>query len=200
MIEDNEKLLAYDDVTSVVRGLLAKHPGAKIYVTGHSLGGALAALYTGMLHYNGETEIVSKIAAVYTFGQPRVGDEKFAKYMMQHLTDSRYFRVVYCNDLVPRVPFDDELFAFKHFGLCFYYNSRYKGRVRCLQILILNPDLDRIAMFLHPLDSPLFGFICAVFEGGASEELLLPVRHLDGAYHSDGRAHQRRPACGSGVC
>ncbi|KAG0562443.1 hypothetical protein KC19_9G146700 [Ceratodon purpureus] len=128
VIEDNNKLLAYDDVTSVVRGLLAKHPSAKIYVTGHSLGGALAALYTGMLYYNGETEIVPKVAAVYTFGQPRVGDEKFAKYMTEKLTDSRYFRVVYCNDLVPRIPFDDELFAFKHFGLCFYYNSQYKGR------------------------------------------------------------------------
>ena len=101
VIEDNNKLLAYDDVTSVVRGLLAKNPGAKIYVTGHSLGGALAALYTGMLHYNGETDIVSKVAAVYTFGQPRVGDAKFAKYMKEHLTDTRYFRVVYCNDLVP---------------------------------------------------------------------------------------------------
>jgi hypothetical protein len=132
VIADNQKLQAYDDVTKVVRRLLAEHPGAKIYVTGHSLGGALAALYTGMLYYNGETEIAPKVAAVYTFGQPRVGDAQFAKYMEEKLPNPRYFRVVYCNDLVPRIPFDDELFAFKHFGLCFYYTSRYKGRVRCI--------------------------------------------------------------------
>jgi hypothetical protein len=131
VIDDQNKLLAYDDVTSVVRELLGKHPSAKVYVTGHSLGGALAVLYTGMLYYNDEKSIVEKLAAVYTFGQPRVGDEKFAAYMRQKLADSAYFRVVYCNDLVPRVPFDDDLFAFKHFGLCFYYNSRYKSR--CLE-------------------------------------------------------------------
>lgn len=137
MIEDQDKLLAYDDVTAVVRELLGKHPSAKVYVTGHSLGGALAVLYSGMLYYNDEKSIVEKLAAVYTFGQPRVGDEKFAAYMRQKLVDSAYFRVVYCNDLVPRVPFDDDLFAFKHFGLCFYYNSRYKARVR----LLLLPSL-----------------------------------------------------------
>lgn len=130
VIDDRNRLLAYDDVTKVVRDLLNENPDAKLYVTGHSLGGALAALYAGMLHYNSETELVEKLAAVYTFGQPRVGDEGFAKYMRKNLADSCYFRVVYCNDLVPRIPFDDQIFAFKHFGLCFYYNSRYKARVR----------------------------------------------------------------------
>jgi hypothetical protein len=38
-----------------------------------------------------------------------------------------------------------------------------------------------------------------VFGRGASEELLLPVRFLDGPCHGDWRAHQRPPACGSGL-
>lgn len=131
VIQDSHKLLAYDHITEVVRGLLSEHPGAKLYGTGHSLGGALATLYTAMLFYNDEKNILKKLAAVYTFGQPRVGDEAFAQYMRDNVTHFRYFRVVYCNDLVPRVPFDDKLFAFKHFGLCFYYNSRYIAR--CLR-------------------------------------------------------------------
>lgn len=126
IIDDDDKLLAYDDITKKVALLLHDNPKAKLFITGHSLGGALAALYASMLHYTGETEVASKIGAVYTFGQPRVGDKDFARYAAEHLA-GRYFRVVYCNDLVPRVPFDDGLFAFKHFGNCDYFNSVYDG-------------------------------------------------------------------------
>lgn len=126
IVNDDNKLLAYDDITKQVALLLHDNPKAKLFITGHSLGGALAALYATMLNYTGETEVASKIGAVYTFGQPRVGDADFAEYAAEHLA-GRYFRVVYCNDVVPRVPFDNELFAFKHFGNCDYFNSVYDG-------------------------------------------------------------------------
>lgn len=126
VIADKKKELAYDDITRQVSILLHDNPKAKLFITGHSLGGALAALYATMLHYTGETEVASKIGAVYTFGQPRVGDFDFATYASERLA-GRYFRVVYCNDVVPRVPFDNELFAFKHFGNCDYFNSVYDG-------------------------------------------------------------------------
>lgn len=126
IIENPDKPLAYDDITRQVSMLLYDNPDAKLYITGHSLGGALAALYATMLHYVGETEVASKIGAVYTFGQPRIGDEDFADYAGEKLR-GKYFRVVYCNDVVPRVPFDNELFSFKHFGDCAYFNSVYDG-------------------------------------------------------------------------
>lgn len=128
IIADSEKILAYDHITEQVALILHDNPNAKLYITGHSLGGALAVLYAAMLHYTGQTEVASKIKAVYTFGQPRVGDLNFATYFKQKL-EGRYFRVVYCNDLVPRVPFDNKLFAFKHLGDCQYFNSCYDGMV-----------------------------------------------------------------------
>jgi predicted lipase len=138
-----EKDLAYDKITKTVCKLLLDNPNAKVFITGHSLGGALATLYATMLHCSGETEMTSKIAAVYTFGQPRVGDIGFANYARRKF-DNRYYRVVYCNDMVPRVPFDsdqsgvdddeepheDQVFAYKHFGKCAYFNSVYDGKVR----------------------------------------------------------------------
>ena len=100
-------------------------------VTGHSLGGALAVLFQAILFMHKEETLLEKLLAVYTFGQPRVGDEVFAKFMNKNLNDPvpRYFRIVYCNDLVPRLPFDDDIFQYKHFGVCLYYNSCYHEKV-----------------------------------------------------------------------
>ncbi len=131
IIANDSQMLAYDDITKIVAKLLYDNPHAQLFVTGHSLGGALAAVYGAMLHYNAETEITDRLAAIYTFGQPRVGDQKFANYANQKLK-GHYNRVVYCNDIVPRVPFDDKLFQFKHFGGCYYYDNWYRGTV-CTQ-------------------------------------------------------------------
>ncbi|KAG2250239.1 hypothetical protein Bca52824_080375 [Brassica carinata] len=70
---------------------------------------------------------------VYTFGQPRVGDEEFGEYMKEVMKKHgiEYERFVYNNDMVTRVPFDDKiLFGYKHYGSCNYFNSLYKGKVR----------------------------------------------------------------------
>ncbi|KAJ0968318.1 hypothetical protein J5N97_025235 [Dioscorea zingiberensis] len=82
-----------------------------------------------MLHE--EEWMMERLEGVSTFGEPRVGDEKLGKFMEEHLDryKKRYFRFVYCNDLVPRVPYDDSTLLFKHFGTCIYYNSWYKGKV-----------------------------------------------------------------------
>ncbi|EFJ05964.1 hypothetical protein SELMODRAFT_186412 [Selaginella moellendorffii] len=107
--------------------LLRAHRNAKVYVTGHSLGGALATVFTTILFHNKENTITGKLGALYTFGQPRVGDKEFAATMTSKLNgaDNRFFRVVYSADLIPRVPFDDFLFQFKHIEPCFFYTSFY---------------------------------------------------------------------------
>jgi triacylglycerol lipase len=77
--------------------------GLDLWITGHSLGGALATLAS--VHLPGRPSF----RGVYTFASPRVGDPDFAGgYSLAH------FRVVNDNDIVPRVP-PQEL-GYRHVG------------------------------------------------------------------------------------
>lgn len=128
---NSEEMTAYYMVREKLRALLEEHKNAKFIVTGHSLGGALAIMFPIVLVIHEEMKLMQKLVAVYTFGQPRVGDKKLGRFMEPHLDHPvpKYFRVVYCNDMVPRVPCDDQTFLYKHFGVCLYYDSRFSEQV-----------------------------------------------------------------------
>ena len=70
----------------------------KIWFTGHSLGGALAMLAASMFLDKPE-----QLGGLYTFGQPRIGNEAFTKNFDVNLK-SKTYRFVNNNDIVPRVP------------------------------------------------------------------------------------------------
>jgi len=79
--------------------LLGDQGSGPLWITGHSLGGALALLFALRLEILGRP-----IQGVYTFGQPRVGDDDFAARVEERL-GGRYFRIVHSADPVPLVPF-----------------------------------------------------------------------------------------------
>lgn len=118
---------AYYAVRRKLKELLQQHKNAKFVVTGHSLGGALAILFPTVLVVH-EEEVLQRLLGVYTFGQPRVGNRELGRYVEARL-GARYLRLVYCNDLVPRLPYDNKTFLYKHFGTCLYYNSLYVHKV-----------------------------------------------------------------------
>ncbi|TVU50054.1 hypothetical protein EJB05_01409 [Eragrostis curvula] len=118
-----------------LRDVLRAHPNARVIVTGHSLGGALAAIFPALLAFHGECDILGRLLAVHTYGQPRVGDDAFAEFCRKKVAPAAGAadpgpRVVYRYDLVPRVPFDAPPIArFRHGGECVYYDGWYAGRV-----------------------------------------------------------------------
>lgn len=71
-----------------------------IFITGHSLGGAIGQIYAASMVRDG---LSNRIEGVYTFGQPRVGDSEFADYYHRHLCRLTH-RHVHCADIVPRLP------------------------------------------------------------------------------------------------
>lgn len=84
----------------------------KLYVTGHSLGGAMAALMAIVLVSEpAYRHITDKLEAVYTFGQPLIGDPDFAADCERavdargrHVLRDRLLRYVYAGDVVPHLP------------------------------------------------------------------------------------------------
>jgi hypothetical protein len=83
--------------------------GTRVFVTGHSLGGALAVL----IARNIVNDQLAEVAAVYTFGMPRAGNEDFANKYNAAL-GPRTFRLVHGDDLVPTVA--PSFLHFRHVG------------------------------------------------------------------------------------
>ncbi|KAI5055852.1 hypothetical protein GOP47_0029684 [Adiantum capillus-veneris] len=134
-LELAQRVSIFEKINADLIQLLKENPKARLVVTGHSLGGALAAVFAGLLLYknverNEKKLLLESLSAIYTFGQPRVGDKVFASFMASKLEQHKvqYYRVVYAYDLVPRVPFDDRVFGFKHFGFCCYNNVLYQQK------------------------------------------------------------------------
>jgi hypothetical protein len=108
----------WDDVSEALRearqGVYLKDGGVRaelpskletLYITGHSLGGAMAVLAAARLFGRGyETWDPGKLVrGVYTFGQPMVGDKGFAE-LCERAFGPRLYRHVFRADVVPHLP------------------------------------------------------------------------------------------------
>ena len=86
---------AFHDMGAAIREAVDTHtssPEIGLYITGHSLGGAVAQVASAVLERD-------NLAACYTYGSPRVGTLNF-----DHAVKCPHYRGVDNWDLVPGVP------------------------------------------------------------------------------------------------
>jgi len=110
--EDGRSLLLHHGFAQAARGVvkLVKSTFERdcpIYLTGHSLGGAVASIAAAMLFDQGWN-----ISGVATFGSPRPGDRSFSRWLDRQ--PIKVIRVVRAWDPVTAVPF--LLWGFRHVG------------------------------------------------------------------------------------
>ncbi|WCJ24161.1 triglyceride lipase triglyceride lipase [Euphorbia peplus] len=106
-------LSAYDSVRTRIISIIKQSIGYndngeeppvkwRVYVTGHSLGGALATLLALELSSSQLSKCGAISVTMYNFGSPRVGNRKFAEVYNQKVKDT--WRVVNHRDIIPTVP------------------------------------------------------------------------------------------------
>jgi len=93
------------DIQPVLNKLATKN--IPVRYTGHSLGAALAILCSAWI----------EATEVYTFGSPRIGDNRFCSH---HIQDNVY-RVINCCDIVCLLP--PHSFGFRHAGNDYFISS-----------------------------------------------------------------------------
>ena len=106
----------YDQVIEFVK---ANSEINSIYITGHSLGAAMATYTAQELNWLKMGDDIK----LFTFGSPRLGDYDYVNAM-----DIEHHRFVNCNDVVTHVP--PAALRFKHHGNLHYIN--FYGNIRSL--------------------------------------------------------------------
>lgn len=100
----------------LINAKLPAPAGQRVWVTGHSLGGAMATLAALRIKTAGFNAI-----SLYTYGSPRVGNSDFySGYSVPH------YRFVNNCDVVPHVPSEEFLLGFR------IYNYRHGGTLEYL--------------------------------------------------------------------
>ncbi|WP_214416778.1 lipase family protein [Sphaerisporangium fuscum] len=109
---------------------LASEPGQveseleALYIVGHSQGGAMAALMSVMMRHERKYREAfgDRLKAVYTFGQPMIGDPAFAAACESDpFLRENVIRYVYDSDVVPHLP-STSSGHFQHFGREYHYS------------------------------------------------------------------------------
>jgi len=104
---DREGVSKYDDIVQILKDTYREYPGYDFYVTGHSLGGALAVLLSVSLAATQEIPDMPLPIKTITYASPPVGDESYAAAVeaLEKEGKLRHIRVTNEGDLVPLTPF-----------------------------------------------------------------------------------------------
>jgi predicted lipase len=166
---------ALRDNDSVVKDSKLKGRSLKelqaLYITGHSLGGAMAALMAVMLLSEPKYEpIAEKLKAVYTFGQPMIGSPDFAAACQgaskhDYFLKNKVLRYVYEQDLVPALP-PKANSEFAHFGQELKYDAKNWTHQDTSTPQVNDLELIFAARAFYPfltLQVPLLGQLSKIF-------------------------------------
>jgi Lipase (class 3) len=125
-----------------------------LYITGHSLGGAMAALMTILIFTDPDYEPFRELLkGVYTFGQPMVGNPDLARACETSKVNAKpdaesiaslFHRYAYRYDVVPQVP-PRQNGPFEHFGQEWRYFETWQKSPATTQ-------MDALGLLETPLD------------------------------------------------
>jgi Lipase (class 3) len=103
-----------------------------IYLTGHSLGGAMAVL-AGLALQQEQIVLWNKVRGIFTFGQPMVVDD-WDRNVLEARIGMRLFRHIYFNDVIPHLP-PLSVGGFDHVGYEYRFHPNHGWRLRTNSIL-----------------------------------------------------------------
>jgi hypothetical protein len=174
------------------------------YVTGHSLGGAMAAMAAVMVRherkFSHDGDIAGRLRAAYTFGQPMIGDPRFARACERDaFLRENVIRYVYDCDVVPHLP-PKTAGPYRHFGREFVYRvphvrrgvlglSRYLGHAYDTRRGDLREQAAPAGQTLSLLGG--FGLAALAFAGSRIQ----PLRSLPVVYSFDDHGPQHYVTC-----
>lgn len=103
--ENDEDLSEYEEIMTVVLPIVKKYPNYKVYVTGHSLGGALATLFAFELAALPD-DTVPKPVSLFSIASPYVGDSSFrsAHQLLESRGKLRHLRLTNHKDIATLFP------------------------------------------------------------------------------------------------
>lgn len=97
-----------------------------LYLTGHSLGGAMAAMMSAILTMEPQYEDIARVfRGAYTYGQPMIGGSKLAGECNREALGGKIFRYIYRQDIIPRLP-PWTAGDFAHFGREFRFDKGWR--------------------------------------------------------------------------
>jgi triacylglycerol lipase len=104
----------------MILNYIRAYPKRNVWLTGHSLGAAMALYITQELEFEGLNP-----SMLFTYGCPRLGNRSYVESVK-----TEHHRYVNCNDVVPTVP--PFLMGYRHHGNLHYIN--FYGNIRNLTL------------------------------------------------------------------
>ena len=107
----------YDKMAHKVKSILASYPDYTLYITGHSLGGALCTLFGYLLSHE-----INEHVTIVSFASPRVGNS-YWKESFENKSNLSHYRITNNRDIITATP----SYNYRHVGTDIHiYNDSYK--------------------------------------------------------------------------